>query len=268
MTPPQVTLTNLLLISPSAQKAAIKSRLWDLLQTDSASPVCLLINSSTCIVSILRCSAFAVCMWQTVSVEFPSAWWSSEDWPYDGGLRHPLLRLQPRCLPVDWWASICILYSYFLFELCVKNKTVCERAEVLFFLITTPSLYFWYSRLPFYFFLCFLLVTDSVFLYSVPKMHMWNTGSGFLLFFVCVCIFLLTPDTCYILSFAIIMLNTSLHNPNVKDKTTLERFISMNRGINNGEDLPNDLLSVRTSQKRNHSAHVDAKKQLPKWTHS
>lgn len=40
------------------------------------------------------------------------------------------------------------------------------------------------------------------------------------------------------------MLNTSLHNPNVKDKTTLERFISMNRGINNGEDLPNDLLSV------------------------
>lgn len=51
-------------------------------------------------------------------------------------------------------------------------------------------------------------------------------------------------DTCYILSFAIIMLNTSLHNPNVKDKTTLERFISMNRGINNGEDLPNDLLSV------------------------
>lgn len=127
MTPPQVTLTDLLLISPSAQKAAIKSRLWDLLQTDSASPVYLLINSFTCIVNILRCCAFAVCMWQTVSVEFPSAWWSSEDWPYDGGLRHPLLRLQPRCLPVNWWASICILYSYFLFE------TVCERAEVFFF---------------------------------------------------------------------------------------------------------------------------------------
>lgn len=41
------------------------------------------------------------------------------------------------------------------------------------------------------------------------------------------------------------MLNTSLHNPSVKDKTTLERFISMNRGINNGGDLPNELLSVR-----------------------
>ncbi|XP_051940601.1 cytohesin 4b isoform X2 [Hippocampus zosterae] len=53
-----------------------------------------------------------------------------------------------------------------------------------------------------------------------------------------------STDTCYILSFAIIMLNTSLHNPNVKDKTTLERFVCMNRGINNGRDLPAELLSV------------------------
>ncbi|KAL1005657.1 hypothetical protein UPYG_G00061900 [Umbra pygmaea] len=52
-----------------------------------------------------------------------------------------------------------------------------------------------------------------------------------------------STDTCYILSFAIIMLNTSLHNPNVKDKTPLDRFISMNRGINNGGDLPNELLT-------------------------
>ncbi|XP_018593844.1 cytohesin-3-like isoform X2 [Scleropages formosus] len=52
-----------------------------------------------------------------------------------------------------------------------------------------------------------------------------------------------STDTCYILSFAIIMLNTSLHNPNVKDKPTLERFISMNQGINNGEDLPDELLT-------------------------
>ena len=36
-------------------------------------------------------------------------------------------------------------------------------------------------------------------------------------------------DTCYVLSFAIIMLNTSLHNPSVKDKPTAEQFISMNR---------------------------------------
>ncbi|XP_062854186.1 cytohesin 4b [Trichomycterus rosablanca] len=60
-----------------------------------------------------------------------------------------------------------------------------------------------------------------------------------------------STDTCYILSFAIIMLNTSLHNPNVKDKTTLERFISMNRGINNGEDLPNELLTKLYDSIRN-----------------
>lgn len=51
-------------------------------------------------------------------------------------------------------------------------------------------------------------------------------------------------DTCYVLSFAIIMLNTSLHNPSVKEKPTVEQFISMNRGINNGGDLPRELLVV------------------------
>ncbi|XP_026858606.2 cytohesin-2 [Electrophorus electricus] len=60
-----------------------------------------------------------------------------------------------------------------------------------------------------------------------------------------------STDTCYILSFAIIMLNTSLHNPNVKDKTSLERFISMNRGINNKEDLPSDLLTKLYESIRN-----------------
>ncbi|XP_044733078.1 cytohesin-1 isoform X2 [Chrysoperla carnea] len=49
-------------------------------------------------------------------------------------------------------------------------------------------------------------------------------------------------DTCYVLSFAIIMLNTSLHNPSVKDKPSPEQFISMNRGIDNGGDLPQELL--------------------------
>ena len=82
-------------------------------------------------------------------------------------------------------------------------------------------------------------------------------------------------DACYILSFAIIMLNTSLHNPNVKHKVremtiypvvlsqchhlhhththttpntplqpTVEQFISMNRDINDGKDLPVDMLRV------------------------
>ncbi|GCB62751.1 hypothetical protein scyTo_0004302 [Scyliorhinus torazame] len=34
----------------------------------------------------------------------------------------------------------------------------------------------------------------------------------------------------------------SLHNPNVKEKPGLERFVAMNRGINNGGDLPHELL--------------------------
>ncbi|OWK58911.1 Cytohesin-4 [Lonchura striata] len=51
-----------------------------------------------------------------------------------------------------------------------------------------------------------------------------------------------STDTCYVLSFSIIMLNTSLHNPNVKDKPHFERFVSINRGIDNGGDLPEELL--------------------------
>jgi len=51
-----------------------------------------------------------------------------------------------------------------------------------------------------------------------------------------------SSDTCYVLSFAIIMLNTSLHNPSVRDKPSVERFIEMNRGINDGGNLPDELL--------------------------
>jgi len=54
---------------------------------------------------------------------------------------------------------------------------------------------------------------------------------------------LANADTAYVLSYSIIMLHTSLHNPSVKDKPTVDRFISMNRGINNGGDLSKDLLT-------------------------
>ena len=57
-------------------------------------------------------------------------------------------------------------------------------------------------------------------------------------------VYFMVADACYVLSFAIIMLNTSLHNPNVKDKPTVERFIQMNRDINDGESLPSSLLMV------------------------
>ncbi|OQV25212.1 Cytohesin-1 [Hypsibius exemplaris] len=51
-----------------------------------------------------------------------------------------------------------------------------------------------------------------------------------------------TSDSCYVLSYATIMLNTTLHNRNVKDRQTVEQFIKMNRGINGSEDLPREML--------------------------
>nr|XP_040137737.1 cytohesin-4 [Ictidomys tridecemlineatus] len=54
-----------------------------------------------------------------------------------------------------------------------------------------------------------------------------------------------STDTCYVLSFSIIMLNTGLHNPSVRDRPPFERFVSMNRGINDGSDLPEEQLRVR-----------------------
>lgn len=51
-------------------------------------------------------------------------------------------------------------------------------------------------------------------------------------------------DCCYVLSYATIMLNTTLHNRAVKEtyKQTVDQFISMNRGINGGGDLPREML--------------------------
>ncbi|XP_057310890.1 cytohesin-1-like [Hydractinia symbiolongicarpus] len=51
-----------------------------------------------------------------------------------------------------------------------------------------------------------------------------------------------TVDTCYVLSFSIIMLNTTLHNPAVKDKMTVDGFVNMNRGINDGGDIPRETM--------------------------
>ena len=40
------------------------------------------------------------------------------------------------------------------------------------------------------------------------------------------------------------MLNTDLHNPNIPDEKKMkkEEFVSNNRGINDGKDLPRELL--------------------------
>lgn len=51
-----------------------------------------------------------------------------------------------------------------------------------------------------------------------------------------------SEDTNFILMFSMIMLNTDLHNPNIKNKTSSKDFIRNQRGINNGGDLPQEYL--------------------------
>ncbi len=56
----------------------------------------------------------------------------------------------------------------------------------------------------------------------------------------------INPDAAFVLSFSIIMLNTDLHNPNVRDdrRMTLEGFILNNRSINDNNDLPRPFLEA------------------------
>ncbi|XP_077579770.1 IQ motif and SEC7 domain-containing protein 1 isoform X2 [Stigmatopora nigra] len=52
------------------------------------------------------------------------------------------------------------------------------------------------------------------------------------------------PDTIFVLAFAIILLNTDMYSPNVKAerKMKLEDFVKNLRGVDNGQDIPGDLL--------------------------
>ena len=52
----------------------------------------------------------------------------------------------------------------------------------------------------------------------------------------------LYTDLCYKLSFLIIMLNTLLHNPSVKEKTSIEDFITMSGDIDPDGELNRDLM--------------------------
>ena len=62
---------------------------------------------------------------------------------------------------------------------------------------------------------------------SLPSCSYWPrwVGLGF-------------TDCVYILAFSTIMLNTDIHNPSVKHKMQESEFISNNKGINDGSDLP------------------------------
>ncbi|XP_057976133.1 ARF guanine-nucleotide exchange factor GNL2-like [Malania oleifera] len=52
-----------------------------------------------------------------------------------------------------------------------------------------------------------------------------------------------SKDAVFIFCYSLIMLNTDLHNPQVKKKMTEEEFIRNNRAINGGKDLPREYLS-------------------------
>ncbi|GBE58556.1 Sec7 domain-containing protein [Babesia ovata] len=49
-------------------------------------------------------------------------------------------------------------------------------------------------------------------------------------------------DVIFVLSYSIIMLNTDLHNSQIKKKMKLEDFVRNNKGINNGKSLPFEFL--------------------------
>ena len=46
------------------------------------------------------------------------------------------------------------------------------------------------------------------------------------------------------ISYSVILLNTDAHNPQVKKCMTRADFVKNNRGINEGADLPEELLSA------------------------
>ena len=64
-------------------------------------------------------------------------------------------------------------------------------------------------------------------------------------------------DAVFVLAFSTIMLNTDLHNPQNKNRRmTCEQFIRNNRGLNDGEDLPVDMLTELYHQIRESELQV------------
>jgi hypothetical protein len=49
-------------------------------------------------------------------------------------------------------------------------------------------------------------------------------------------------DTVYVLAFSTLMLHTDAHHPNVKQRMTLDEFLTNNKGIDGGKDLPYSFL--------------------------
>ncbi|KTF94645.1 hypothetical protein cypCar_00023990, partial [Cyprinus carpio] len=71
------------------------------------------------------------------------------------------------------------------------------------------------------------------------------------------------PDTIFILAFAIILLNTDMYSPNIKPdrKMMLEDFIRNLRGVDDGADIPRDMVvgiyeRIQLRELRSNEDHV------------
>ncbi|XP_053096533.1 IQ motif and SEC7 domain-containing protein 1 isoform X3 [Pangasianodon hypophthalmus] len=79
------------------------------------------------------------------------------------------------------------------------------------------------------------------------------------------------PDTIFILAFAIILLNTDMYSPNVKPerKMKLEDFVKNLRGVDDGEDIPRDMLigiyeRIRQKELKTNEDHVSQVQKVEK----
>ncbi|XP_019907223.2 IQ motif and SEC7 domain-containing protein 1 isoform X3 [Esox lucius] len=79
------------------------------------------------------------------------------------------------------------------------------------------------------------------------------------------------PDTIFILAFAIILLNTDMYSPNVKPerKMKLEDFVKNLRGVDDGEDIPREMLTgiyerIRKRELKTNEDHVSQVQKVEK----
>ncbi|ETL81061.1 hypothetical protein L917_18528 [Phytophthora nicotianae] len=74
-----------------------------------------------------------------------------------------------------------------------------------------------------------------------------------------------SADTAMIIAYSIIMLNTDLHNPQVKkNKMSKEQFVKNNRGIDNGNDLPKRFLEEIYDDIAHNPMHIKGNRVIPK----
>ena len=67
------------------------------------------------------------------------------------------------------------------------------------------------------------------------------------------------PDKCYVFCFGLMMLQTSLHNPNVKpgDRMSLKSFIHLFDGMENEYIFPNEILVASYKAIKKESIETD-----------